>query len=159
MFWREALVALLCVGILPTSCFLQKKVFLHLERFSRRHNLLHAAISFEDDLPFGEVRRFDFRPYCSEPTYWMEDTEEHQARWPPELIIDDPGEGPALASKTIHWGVTNRTWKEIMQFENERLCQRYVLGLYDCRHYVSRFAEYATGVPTPIWRLRDLFET
>lgn len=147
----------LCGSLVGGGCFLQKNVFLHLERFSRRHNLLHAAISFEDDLPFGESRRFDFRPYCNEPTYWIVDggDDEHR-RWPPELIIDDL-QGGGLASKTIFWGKTNKTWNEIMSFERDHLCNRYILGVYDCRHYVSKFADYTTGSATPIWRLKELF--
>jgi hypothetical protein len=61
--------------------------------------------------------------------------------------------------RKVLWGYTERTWEEIIAFENQNLCKQYVLGVYDCRHYVREFSEWSTGRPTPVWRLFELYES
>ena len=117
-----------------------KKVILHLERFSQLHPLLHAGIEFQD----GESScRFDFRPGPVRSTYRCHFVDE-------ERPLTD-------SNKVVLWGYTEKSWDEIIAFENQNLCKRYILGVYDCRHYVRAFAEWSTGRPTPVWRLFELY--
>ena len=144
---------------------LSKGVFLHMEKFSSRHNLLHTAISFED---FCEVRRFDFRPGYVNGTYLTTETQRIDLNemmpgiWIPEgdlSMYADYRHNIMKHSKILRLGSTKRSWDEIMEFERDFLMKRYILGVYDCRHYVSEFSQWSTGVVTPIWRLRELYDS
>ena len=38
------------------------------------------------------------------------------------------------------------------------LHKKYILGIYDCRHYVNKFTEWSLDKPTPIWKLNRLWD-
>ena len=122
------------------------QVMLHLERFSARHNLLHVGVSFHS--PVRSVR-YDFRSFHDDQSYETSD----------RLFVgyDDPTPG-RYAVKTVAWGTTDKSFDEIAHFERRFLrSRRYILGVYDCRHFVRDMTEFATGTPTPVWRLNRLW--
>ena len=119
-----------------------KRVTLHLEQLSPRTQLLHAGISFHDE---SRCMRFDFRPFCVDDTYLT------------ATNLKDAFYSPHLA-QSVAWGVTDRSWEEIVSYEHSHLCRRYVLGVYDCRHYTHEFALWSTGSGTPIWQLHELWQ-
>lgn len=117
------------------------QVTLHLKRIIPRSNVMHAGISFRSA---HRAMRFDFGPSKFDARHigtWF------ARRGAPEQTVD------------VAWGATNRTWPEIVQFERDVLRRRrYLLGVYDCRHYVRDFADWSVGEPTPVWRLEELWE-
>lgn len=149
------LVVVMCMA-------LAKRVILHVERFGKRHSLLHTAISFQGPL---ETRRFDFRMGDVNGTYLTtaEQRSDLRALIPGMHIPESEIEAYAdfrheidSSAKQMVWGETDRSWGEIMAFE-QTLCHRYILGIYDCRHYVNAFSRWSTGTGTPIWRLHLLY--
>ena len=37
------------------------------------------------------------------------------------------------------------------------LHKKYILGIYDCRHYVNKFTDWCLDKPTPVWELYSLW--
>ena len=142
--------------------FSVKNVYLHMERFNERFNLLHTGISFSDRY---KTVRYDFRPFSSGGTYETssESRLDSEALFaglnlPQEFHEDFRRHRTELEEKTIQWGETNKTWKEISDFEIENLCtKRYILGVYDCRHYTRDFMKWSCNKETPIWNLDILW--
>ena len=146
-----------------------KYVILNLEQFSSRHNLLHVAITFSDTpcTVNRKVCRFDFRAYNDGNSYMTNkrqrlnlDLTFPNLNIPNDYNMNDYNEyrkNIDVHSKNIYWGETNKTWDEIFEFEKEFLCKKYILGVYDCRHYTNKFTYWATGKASPIWKLKDLW--
>lgn len=132
----------------PLQPLLHKKVTvnLHLEKFNNYYNLYHIGISFKNE---NRVIRYDYRPFCEEKSSSIN-----------QLVIDKVYK--LLLSKTIEnitffWGETNKTLEEIEIFE-KTLQKKYILGLYDCRHYVNCFSIWSLNKKTPIWKLHKLYK-
>ncbi len=120
-----------------------------MEKFNDKLNLLHTGISFSDK--YKKVR-YDFKPFSSGS--YETNTEFPSLNLPQEL--EDVSD---LETKMIKWGETNKTWKEISDFEIETLCtKRYILGVYDCRHYVRDFTSWCCNNQTPVWDLNVLWD-
>ena len=122
-------------------------VYIHLEKFNQRYNLLHIGISFNN--LYNNVR-YDFRATDIEPDKIEENNKFIDKK--NKFIYDNVN----LDSKTIFWGISNKSLTEIMIYE-KTLHKRYILGIYDCRHYVNRFSDWCLDKPTPIWRLHKLW--
>ena len=125
---------------------IHKKVIvnLHLEKFNKFYNLYHIGISFKNENE-NKVLRYDYRPFCEEKSLNAN-----------QLVIIDKFY-KLLLSKTIEnitifWGETNKTLEEIEIFE-KTLQKKYILGIYDCRHYVNGFSLWSLNKRTPIWKL------
>lgn len=118
-----------------------KHVFLHMDPIASG-GLLHAGISFQSP---HETRRFDYRMGPLRKTY---ETSAEQRDGTAAMI--------GLGSRVLLWGSTTQSWEEILEYE-KTLCRTYILGVYDCRHYVSDFALWATGERTPVWSLGELY--
>jgi len=140
------------------------KVYLHLEEFNKRYNLLHVGISFEND--YKRIR-YDFKEVSPDDDYItynkisMFDAvySEYQSEYIPEIYdilrkryIKDAD----IKTVKLYWGLTNYTFEEIHCFE-KTLHKKYRLGLYDCRHYARRFSKWAVNRPAPVWKLHKLF--
>tara|TARA_B100000676_G_scaffold313165_2_gene391912 strand:- start:1643 stop:2134 length:492 start_codon:yes stop_codon:yes gene_type:complete len=150
------------------SFTMMKRVYLHMEKFHEPLNLLHTGVSFSDN--FGKNVRYDFRPFGSGSTYETSasDRVDFERLFPiaatQEFLTQDFCDDfrryrKELDTKTILWGVTNKTWKEIGEFELEYLCARkYILGIYDCRHYTREFTLWSCNNATPVWNLNALWE-
>lgn len=161
-------VLLLLTYNVPFSDFHKTKVFIHLEQFNVRYNLLHIGISFSR---YNRNLRYDFRPFNEGNTYQTnqvnrrdishlfpqiemgEDLENEYKRYRDQIIFDTKN----LYTKDIFWGITNKTLGEIIEYE-DTLHKPYKLGIYDCRHYVNQFTEWCLDKPTPIWSLHKLWE-
>ncbi len=150
------------------SFFVSKRVYLHLEKFHEPLNLLHTGISFSDG--FKNVR-YDFRPFGTSGRSYetsANDLLEFERLFPvavtQDFVTDEFREDfrrhrEELQTKTILWGVTNKTWKQIADFELEHLCpKRYILGVYDCRHYTRDLSLWSCNNATPVWTLRLLWD-
>lgn len=142
--------------------FSVKNVYLHMEKFDEIFNLLHTGISFEDKY---KTVRYDFRPFWTGGTYEtnIESRLNSEALFPtlnlPQEVSEDFRQHrEELEVKTIKWGETNKTWKEISDFEIESLCtKRYILGVFDCRHYTRDFTRWCCNNQTPVWNLDILW--
>lgn len=138
------------VNLFPT------RVNIHLEKFNERYNLLHIGISFDNRF---KVIRYDYRPFNDNKDYDTTniDRQNFATIFPNIYIPDDINSPREMEKKTIHWGNTNKTFNEIIDFE-KTLHTKYILGINDCRHYVSKFTEWALEHPTPIWHLNSLWD-
>ena len=144
--------------LLSVFGFVPQQVSLHVERFSMKHNLLHAAISFSDG---HDERRFDFRPFVP-PGQSYETTVAERLHYG-QCMVDflclvEVGsvQDSLLTSKQICWGTTTKSWAEILDYEAHLAKRRYVMGVYDCRHFSSELALFTTGRRTPVWDLHRL---
>ncbi len=52
---------------------------------------------------------------------------------------------------------TNFTLDEIIKLE-EKIDRNYILGIYDCRHYVNDLCKLCLLEEIPIWSLEKLLE-
>ena len=133
----------------------QKQVFLHLEKFNQKYNLLHIGISFKDE---AKTIRYDFRPFCDD----IESYETSPVNRMSESVIFHDNifehlEMPTdFEKKNIFWGETNKTFEEIEEFE-KTLHKKYILCYYDCRHYVREFTTWALNKSTPVWFLDEIW--
>ena len=140
-------------------------VYLHLEEFNPRYNLLHIGISFNKK---NKNLRYDFRafndgksclttgldrynPEQMFPDLYMYNNKDN------EEMKDITDNMDKMLRKDIFWGITNKTFEEIIEFE-KTINTKYTLGIYDCRHYVNRFTEWCLDKPTPVWKLYQLWE-
>tara|TARA_Y100000389_G_scaffold66748_4_gene62987 strand:+ start:14499 stop:14978 length:480 start_codon:yes stop_codon:yes gene_type:complete len=145
----------LSFNLSPIQRHSPKKVYLHLEKFSEKYNLLHIGISFEDDV---KVIRYDFRPFYDD----IESYETTNKNIVEDSIIvhdniwehlDIPTD---FEKKNVYWGKTNKSFKEIASFEKS-LHKKYILCYYDCRHYVREFTTWALNKSTPVWYLDEIW--
>ena len=130
-------------------------VNIHLEKINDKYNLLHIGISFNDGF---KTLRFDYRPFNSNNNYDTTNmNRRHIATIFPDLYIPNDIIIPNnMDVKTLYWGRSNKTITEILEFE-KTLHQIYILGIYDCRHYVNKLTEWTLNNPTPIWYLHELW--
>jgi hypothetical protein len=136
------------------------QVRIHLEEFNRRYNLLHVGISFTDHT---KMLRYDFRKSnednyltCSRVYCYISDIDETYIPQSYDILSSTFVPVKSLATREIVWGYTNKSFKEITEFE-KTLHKKYRLGFYDCRHYVRRFTKWCLDRPTPVWRLHKLW--
>ena len=126
------------------------KVYIHLEKFHESCNLLHIGISLNDD---NKIIRYDFRSSINDEIYitsinTIKNTYNIDIV---ELLNFKPHK------KTIFWGISNKTFDEFITYE-KKLQKKYILGFYDCRHYVNKFTDWGLNKPTPIWDLYKLWD-
>ena len=139
------------------------KVLLHLECFNELNNMYHIGISFHEKT---RNIRFDYRAFNDGRSY---ETTEKQRLNVYDMFPDNPlkfytdqklyvqyRKYMEERSKTILWGETNKSMKEIVEYE-ENLHKRYIIGIYDCRHYVHDFTYWCMNKATPIWKLDELW--
>ena len=145
-----------------------KEVILHLEKFNEKYNLLHIGISFRG---YYRNLRYDYRAFNEHRSSITTDINRQDIRlmFPdlniPNNYIDTTyneytetlhNDLDNKYRKDIYWGMTNKTFKEIIDYE-KTLNKKYKLGIYDCRHYVHYFTKWCLNNPTPIWRLYELW--
>lgn len=147
-----------CIFIVLINSF---NVNLHVERFNKKLNLYHIGISFSKK---DCLLRYDFRAFPEEDEYltWnscytnnFNSEEENINEYLNHLnFIKDNNDG--IETKIKYWGYTNKSLSDIIIFE-ESLHKRYVLGVYDCRHYVRDFTKWCLNKPTPVWKLKEFW--
>ena len=111
-------------------------VILHLEKFNEKYNLLHVGISFNNN---KEILRYDYRSYNQGKTYRTTDVERlNQNIMFPDLINSEEykilikysdfntfnNDNIDNNKKDIFWGITNKTQKEIINFEKNNLIKK-----------------------------------
>ena len=155
------MVNILCLNIPYTGK--NNIVILNLEKFNNKPNLLHIGISFIDD---KNNIRFDFR-HSNRGKSYITNIEKTNVIYDDFLmnlnnisntyhIINNKND---TEKKNIFFGITEKTQKEILEFEKNKLIQKkYILGIYDCRHYVNDFTIWCLRKKTPIWKLYKLWE-
>ena len=113
-----------------TAAAAAARVYVHVSKLCVP-GVLHVGVSVCDA---GACRRFDFGPFR------------------------DSLEKPAPRhGTTLLWGTTARTLDDADEFASAHR-RRYVLGWYDCRHFVRDFTQWSVGRPTPVWTLHRLLE-
>tara|TARA_B100000482_G_scaffold190516_1_gene173803 strand:+ start:1122 stop:1580 length:459 start_codon:yes stop_codon:yes gene_type:complete len=144
-------------------------VFLHLEKINLDFNLLHIGISFQSHL---KQVRYDFRAFNGNRSYRTLKKERSNIRAMfPELYIPEDFDDSNYKkynkciflshpkyTQTINWGNTHKSFAEIDEFESKLRLKPYVIGIYDCRHYVRDFSEWSMDKPTPIWNLHKIWK-
>tara|TARA_B100001093_G_scaffold451984_1_gene459771 strand:+ start:1646 stop:2161 length:516 start_codon:yes stop_codon:yes gene_type:complete len=155
-----SILFLLFIGVNSFSTILPNQkthVILHLEKFNERYNLLHIGISFKNNF---KTIRYDYRPFCDAAgcTYETTDINRLDPReiYPTTTLLDTLDIDDNMEKINIYWGESDKTFNEIIKFE-KTLHKKYILGVNDCRHYVSKFTEWALLDPTPIWKLNKLW--
>ena len=147
------IIYLLLIISRPYNLLIPKQktnVHIHLEKFHKNCNLLHIGITLNNN---NKIIRYDFRSSINDEIYitnsnTIKNTYNNNIV---ELLNFVPNK------KTIFWGISNKTLDEFIMYENN-LQKKYILGFYDCRHYVNKFTDWGLNKPTPIWDLYKLWD-
>ena len=110
------------------------KVNLHIEQLIQNTNIYHIGISF--DSIFDSIR-YDLRGYNN--IFYYNFLKEN------------------LKEYNYVWGYTDKNLHEIKDYEMS-LNYKYILGIYDCRHYVRNLTAWTTNNPSPVWNLNKLIK-
>ena len=114
------------------------KVYIHIELLFPGSNIYHIGISFKS---LGYNIRYDIRGINLDIIYcFFKDNLQNE-----------------LYSKTLFWGYTDKTLSEIIEYE-KNIEYKYIIGIYDCRHYVRNLTKWACNKPTPVWKLIKLVD-
>jgi len=108
------------------------KVYIHLDQLISKTNIYHIGISFNSILT---NMRYDIIGIHLNKFYSSNNN---------------------TKSKTIFWGYSNKTISDIQRYE-KAMNYTYILGIYDCRHYVRNITDWACNNPTPVWDLYKFF--
>lgn len=60
-------------------------------------------------------------------------------------------------SNNILIGITNYSIEEIINYE-KTINKKYILEIYDCRHYVNNLCLWTLNIGIPIWNLDKLIK-
>jgi hypothetical protein len=133
------------------------KVYLNLEK--PNDLIIHTGVTFKNKLK--EVR-FDFRAFNDNRDYMttFESRKNKEMMFPGlnRKFIEYKGpnrEIEFLYSKELYWGTSNYSIEEIILLE-KRLHKKYILGIYDCRHYANELCKLTLNKGIPIWNLKSL---
>lgn len=112
------------------------KVYIHIELLFPRTNIYHIGVTFRS---IGSNIRYDIRGINLDNIYsfFTENLENE------------------LYSKTLFWAYSDKNLEEIIEYEKS-IEDKYILGIYDCRHYVRNLTMWACNKPTPVWKLIKL---
>ena len=116
--------------------FFKTKVYIHLEQLFYKKTIYNIGITFKRNI---QSIRYDIRGYEISPIGFLTNEDNVKKNY-----------------KTIFWGYSNKTLKEIIEYE-KNIDINYVLGLNDCRHYVNNLTEWCMNNGTPIWGLYRYF--
>ena len=135
------------------------KVYLNLEK--PNDLIIHTGVTLKNNLK--EVR-FDFRAFNDDRDYMTTfESRKNISEMFPGLdrkFIDYKGLGGEmefLYSKELYWGTSNYSIEEIVKLE-KRLHKKYILGVYDCRHYTDELCKLTLNKGIPIWNLKSLLK-
>ena len=145
------------------------RTYLHIEKFSKKLNLLHIGVSFVEG---NKCARFDFRSIGEEEISFMTYSSNplkaaslqilnkslklnNEDIYPFEFLRYRLNDN-TMETIDIYWGLSNKTLKEIIEFE-KGLNKNYFVGINDCRHYSRELTKWALDKPSPVWKLNKLF--
>jgi len=132
------------------------KIYLNLEKPNDK--IIHAAVTLRNN--FEEVR-FDFRAFNDNRDYMttIESRKNISCMFPgiDRKFLEYKGlsELQFLYTKELYWGTSNYSIDEIMKLEKS-LHKKYILGIYDCRHYANKLCKLTLNKGIPIWNLKSL---
>lgn len=133
------------------------KVYLNLEK--PNNLIIHTGITFKNN--FKEVR-FDFRPFNDNrdyiTTFIMRKNISYMYPNLNRKIIDFKEMNKNiefLYTKELYMGTSNYSIEEIIILE-KNLNKKYILGIYDCRHYANELCKLTVNKEIPIWNLKSL---
>lgn len=136
--------------------FVPTKVYINLER--PNNLIIHTGITFINN---DKEVRYDFRAFNDNDNYITTDeSRKNITLMFPKVanIVKYKGildEIDVISKKDIFWGLSNYTLDEIDILER-KLNKNYILGLYDCRHYVNALSLLTLNKKIPIWNLDKL---
>ena len=139
--------------IIPT------KVYINIEKPNKI--ITHTGITFENN---NNKIRYDFRAFNKDDDYLTtEESRKNVTLMFPKIdpkFFDYKGFSEyrtniTFFSKEILLGETDYSLKEIIEYE-KTINKNYILGLYDCRHYVNELTLWSLNMSIPIWNLDRL---
>jgi hypothetical protein len=142
------------------------KIFLNLDKFN--NFIIHSGITLKNS---ERQIRYDFRAFNKNNTYITNKYTRQNVNHMFPNLFDTKSKHPiAIAidynyiynkikykSKEVYWGTSNFSIEELIKIENN-LDKNYLLGIYDCRHYVNEFCKIALDKEIPIWNLNSLID-
>tara|TARA_B100000900_G_scaffold308728_1_gene267424 strand:- start:4025 stop:4474 length:450 start_codon:yes stop_codon:yes gene_type:complete len=133
------------------------KVYLNLEK--PNNFIIHTGVTLKNNLK--EVR-FDFRAFNDNRDYMTTfESRRNISEVFPDLdtrLLSSKYLGKEIKfkySKELYWGTSNYSMEEIISME-KKLHKKYILGLYDCRHYANELCKLSVNKRIPIWNLKSL---
>ena len=133
------------------------KIYLNLDKPSDK--IIHTGITLRNEIK--EIR-YDFRAFNDNRNYITTiESRKNISEMFPDLdrkFIDYKGlnnEITNIYSKEIYWGTSNFSIDEIQKLEKQ-LHKKYILGIYDCRHYTDELCKLTLNKGIPIWNLKSL---
>ena len=149
---------LLALGL---GLILNTKVVLHLEKINPY--FIHTGISFKR---LNRNIRFDYRSFNDNNNYITnEESRKNFREIFPGLNLPENFNYEEFTiyrknidfyKKDIVLGYTKMNLKKIIEFE-KTLHNKYIIGIYDCRHYTNKLINYSLNKTIPIWNLNSLF--
>lgn len=137
------------------------KVYINLEKVNPI--ITHSGITFEND---NKNIRYDFRAFNNNHDYsTTEESRKNISLMFPNInskFLDLKGfnefrDDILLYSHDILIGTTNYSIEEIINYE-KTMNKKYILGIYDCRHYVNNLCLWTLNITIPIWNLDKLIK-
>lgn len=141
------------------SLIIPTKVYINLEKINPV--ITHTGITFKND---KDIIRFDFRAFNDDDNYLTTpETRLNISEMFPNLnykFLEYKGfnefrSDVLLNNNEVFLGETNLTLHEIIEYE-KTINKKYILGIYDCRHYVNEFSLWSLNKSSPIWNLHKL---
>lgn len=144
-----------------------KIVTLHLEKIPR--GITHTGISFKND--YKNVR-YDFRAFNENntcitsqinnkngknlfklyPNIYQKNFNKIYRHILENFLINEP----YTIKRDVILGSTEKSFQEIEDYSN-LINTKYILGVYDCRHYVDKMSTFCETGHIPVWRLNRYF--
>ena len=148
-------------NLLVFGIIFNTKVVLHLEKINPY--FIHSGISFRR---LNKNIRFDYRSFNDNNNYITnEESRKNFRQMFPGLNLPEDFNYEEFNSyrenidsykKDIVIGYTKINLNKIIDFE-KTLQKKYILGIYDCRHYTNKLLKYSLNKTIPIWNLNSLF--
>tara|TARA_Y100001970_G_scaffold65688_1_gene84051 strand:- start:243 stop:695 length:453 start_codon:yes stop_codon:yes gene_type:complete len=135
------------------------RIYINLEK--PNDMIMHAGITLRND---EKEIRYDFRAFNDGRDYiTTEESRKNMTEMFPDLdkdFLKAKGLGEDMKfiyTKEIYYGTSNYSMEEIMEME-KGLRKKYILAVYDCRHYVNELCKLSLDKEIPIWDLESLIE-
>lgn len=140
---------------------MQTKVYINLEKVNSI--ITHTGITFENN---NKNIRYDFRAFNNNDDYTTtEKSRKNITLMFPNMnskFLDLKGfnefrDDILEYNNDILIGTTNYSIEEIINYE-KTINKKYILGIYDCRHYVNNLCLWTLNISIPIWNLDKLIK-
>ena len=135
------------------------RIYINLEK--PNDIIIHAGITLRND---EKEVRYDFRAFNDGRDYiTTEESRKSMSEMFPDLdkdFLKAKGLGDDMVfiyTKEIYLGTSNYSMEEIMEMERG-LSKKYILAVYDCRHYVNELCKLSLDKEIPIWDLESLIK-